>query len=290
MENIHRGSKKCWIDGTVYVRTREFGKARARPIQGSRLLELLAPFTLTPRVRKAKPLNKELLRRIRDLWWRLYDPRLVAERRGDRVVFRHLEASKKLAGLAGKRILEIGPKHGEDTVLLSGLSPRELVLLDLPNKSEVVRSWLAGIESPVRHLEGDLLELPETTLKELGTFELVWCLGVLYHNAEQLRLIKRLFQLTAEGGLVVVESATTRTHHLEHENLVEIHWPNRYRGVRTVSHLPTRRAIKSWMEMAGFSAVAVEDVYSRELGWQRAVLTGNRTADAMPYRGYDEPE
>ena len=124
-------------------------------------------------------------------------PRFSEENHADehRVVFERLSELGALRGFAEKRILEIGPKHGLDSRLLAGLDPEELVLLDLPEKTSRVRDWLPEVHTNTRYIEGNLLYLSPDELAELGTFDLVWCLGVLYHNAEQLRLIRRLRSL-----------------------------------------------------------------------------------------------
>jgi 2-polyprenyl-3-methyl-5-hydroxy-6-metoxy-1,4-benzoquinol methylase len=212
-------------------------------------------------------------------------PPLSARRRreagGARVVFDSLRAELPRGG----RILEIGPKHGLDTRLLATLDPRELVTIDLAEKAGEIASWLAQV--PVaRHVEANVLHMGERERAELGRFDLVWCLGVLYHNTEQMRLLRRLYELTADGGLVVVESSTTRSRILGGRNVVEVHWPETYRHVPTITHLPSRRAIASWLEMVGFTDVRIRDVYSRGLGRQRAVLTGRRDPGATAYAGY----
>lgn len=203
------------------------------------------------------------------------------EARGARVVFDHLRQDLPRGG----RILEVGPKHGLDTHLLATLEPRELVTVDLPEKREQIASWLPDVPA-ARHVEANLLYLGERERVELGRFDLVWCLGVLYHNAEQLRLLRRLYELTAENGLVVVESSTTRSRVLAGRNVVELHWPETYRGVPTITHLPSRRAIASWLEMVGFTDVRIRDVYSRGLRRQRAVLTGRREPHGSAYAAY----
>jgi len=200
---------------------------------------------------------------------------------GARVVFDALRDELPHGG----RILEIGPKHGLDTRLLATLEPRELVTVDLPEKGDTIASWLGEIPG-ARHIEANVLYLSDSERAALGRFDVVWCLGVLYHNVEQLRLLRRLYELTAEGGIVVVESSTTRNRLLAGRNVVELHWPDTYRGVPTITHLPTRRAIASWLEMVGFTDVRIRDVYSRGLRRQRAVLTGRRDSAASAYAGY----
>jgi 2-polyprenyl-3-methyl-5-hydroxy-6-metoxy-1,4-benzoquinol methylase len=211
--------------------------------------------------------------------------RTSAKRRGElggaRVVFEYLRPELPRGG----RILEIGPKHGLDTRLLATLEPRELVTVDLPEKADTIASWLPEVPL-ARHVEANVLQMSERERAELGRFDLVWCLGVLYHNVEQLRLLRRLYELTAESGLVVVESATTRSRILAGRNVVELHWPKTYRDVPTITHLPARRAIATWLEMVGFADVRIRDVYSRSLRWQRAVLTGRRISGDSAYAGY----
>jgi SAM-dependent methyltransferase len=209
------------------------------------------------------------------------DPRFGAEVRGERVIFRWLQAHGFLDDLAGKRILEIGPKHGRDSALLAALEPSELVLVDLPEKGDLVRSWLPQIPCPTRFVEGNLLFLPQAELESLGEFDLVWCLGVLYHNAEQLRLIRRLRTLCRDGGKVAIESHVLAPVPFRDPNLVRIHWPEPWGGIQTITHIPSRRAVRSWMEMAGFIDVRVPSIQRAR---KRAVLTG--VAGGRPYVSY----
>lgn len=222
---------------------------------------------------------------------RLYarsSPRRLAEFNQERVVFRHIDHLGLLEPARDGRILEIGPKHGLDSRLLASLAPSELVLLDLPQKREIVATWLPEVQSMgnVRYVEDNLLYATDTDLEALGAFDLVWCLGVLYHNAEQLRLVRRLLDRCAVGGRVVIESATTRGRRLRGRNVVEVHWPRAYRRVSTITHLPSRRAIATWMEMVGFVDVRVLDVYSHRLAAHRAVLTGVRPKTSSDYVSY----
>jgi 2-polyprenyl-3-methyl-5-hydroxy-6-metoxy-1,4-benzoquinol methylase len=220
------------------------------------------------------------------------DPRRDAELQGERVVFRSLEREGFLERFRGGRILEVGPKHGEDSLLLATLRPAELVLIDLPEKRQLVQTWLPALQALclTLYLEANLLYVPPDELSGLGQFDLVFCLGVVYHNAEQLRLLRRLFNLCVIGGALVLESSTTRDRRLADLNAVEIHWPEPYRGTENITHHPSRRALKSWLEMVGFAEVEIRDVYSRDLSWQRAVLTAIRPPHPSPYLSYASGE
>jgi 2-polyprenyl-3-methyl-5-hydroxy-6-metoxy-1,4-benzoquinol methylase len=230
-----------------------------------------------------------LAHRVKRAWLRVADQRQLAENDGERVVFRWLERRGDLGGLTGKRILEIGPKHGLDSRLLAGLEPAELVLVDLPEKTPQVRTWLPEVEErcTVRFEEANLLYLSESERETLGTFDLVWCAGVVYHNVEQLRLLRRLFDLCADGGRAVVESSTARSRWVRGRNAVELHWPRPFNGVPTVTHLPSRLAVRSWLEMVGFVDVEICDVYSRAVARNRTVVVGRRAFGSEGYSSYE---
>ncbi|HUU08457.1 MAG TPA: DUF1698 domain-containing protein [Dehalococcoidales bacterium] len=232
---------------------------------------------------------KERLRIIYNFYLKLADPRRIPEGAGERVVFIQLKRQGLLDRFAGKRILEVGPKHGKDSLLLASLKPSELVLIDLPEKTPSIKQWLPSIANLCRlsYIEGNLLYLNPEQYEQLGAFDLIWCLGVIYHNVEQLRLLRKLYNLCNVNGLVVIESATTRNRKLKNLNVVEIHWPDTYRNVPTITHLPSRLAIKSWLEMIGFSEVKIWDIYSRALRSQRAVLTAIKAKDVKPYISYE---
>lgn len=212
--------------------------------------------------------------RLRRFVIKRWDPRRISEEAGERVVFQHLKSTGFLDDFEGKRILEVGPKHGKDSLLLASLKPSDLVLLDLPEKQPMIERWFPQVPDNKTYIQGNILYLTAEQQAELGCFDLIWCLGVIYHNVEQLRLLKKLYDLCRPNGKVVIESAITRNKKLANLNVVEIHWPGTYRNVPTITHLPSRLAIKSWLEMCGFSHVNIHDVYSKKLASHRAVLTG----------------
>jgi len=165
---------------------------------------------------------------------------------------------------AGKRVLEIGPKDGRDSNRLASLRPSELVMIDLPEKSANNEIWLRELGCPHRYIEANFMYLPVAEYQGLGKFSLVWCTGVLYHNAEQLRMLRKLYKLLDVGGFLVLESALMRApKYLRDRMLVEIHYPQTHRDTGTVTHLPTIRAIKAWLTMAGFREITDSNCYRK---------------------------
>jgi 2-polyprenyl-3-methyl-5-hydroxy-6-metoxy-1,4-benzoquinol methylase len=221
---------------------------------------------------------------------RVLDPeRIRREEANERPVWNYLNSIGFLDDIQGKRILEVGPKGGVDSNLLAKLKPAKMVFIDLPDKHPRVERWLSEIDCPHQYIRENLLYMPREQRQELGRFDLLWCTGVLYHNAEQLRLLRVLFNFANVGGKVVIESATTQNLLLQWMNVVCIHYPKTYRGQNTMTHVPSRRAIQSWMTLAGFEEVTHQPAYTWSVQWQRAVLTGVKKSEDAGYRYYDNP-
>jgi 2-polyprenyl-3-methyl-5-hydroxy-6-metoxy-1,4-benzoquinol methylase len=162
-----------------------------------------------------------------------------------------------------KEILEIGPKDGRDSERLSSLQPSKLTMVDLPEKRDLVDTWLEKITCPKEYIEANFMY---SSLFEPDRFSLIWCTGVLYHNAEQLRMLRKFYHLLKPDGYLVIESAVTRNQKLSDAMsdvpYVEIHYPETYRQTTTVTHLPNEKAINAWLLMSGFEDVHASDCYN----------------------------
>ena len=163
-----------------------------------------------------------------------------------------------------KRFLEIGPKDGEDTERLRSLEPKEYIMFDLPDKTEFNETWVHTLEKNEKLIIKNFLYLANEEYENLGMFDLIYFTGVLYHNPEQLRFIKKLYDKLNFGGVLVLESATVRKRNLRTKNVVEVWYPETYRDTTTITHLPSKNAIKGWLKMAGFSKIIDSNCYSHE--------------------------
>ena len=98
----------------------------------------------------------------------------------------------------------------------------------------------------------------------MENFDLIYFTGVLYHNPEQLKFIKKLYDKLNPQGVLVLESATTRNPVLKKKNVVEIWFPETYRNTTTITHLPSKKAIISWLKMVGFKNIFISNAYNPE--------------------------
>lgn len=232
--------------------------------------------------------------------------------------------------LRGKRVLEIGPKDGKDSKRLASLTPGSLVIMDIPAEyarnitstantpRESLPSWFQSLDCPEKsYEEGNILYLTPEELAKLGHFDLIWCTGVLYHNPEPLRLIKRLFNLLSSEGLFILETSLTRHPDLKDHNCVEIMWPKSQLCLRVgqddhqlipskivpefgqsksiqsnISHFPSRKAVISWLEMCGFQEIEEIDIpipgqvrmaLSARRGTFKGYTYSNRGPNPSPY-------
>lgn len=187
----------------------------------------------------------------------------------------------------GKRVLEIGPKDGLDSKRLAVLCPKELVLMDLPEKRVENEKWINEIEFPNQYIEQNFLYLLQDEYQSLGKFSLIWCTGALYHNAEQMRFLRKLYKLLEIEGYLVIESATLRlTKSLRNGCFVQIHYPETYRNTGTITHLPTANAVKAWLAMVGFQEIYDSSCYNKH----DRQLIGQRYACICRKNGEDESD
>ena len=163
-----------------------------------------------------------------------------------------------------KRILEIGPKDGEDTFRLETLSPSEIVMFDLPDKDEENKKWLDKLKVKNQYYVENFLYIDKNITDKIGSFDLIYFTGVLYHNPEQLKFIKKLYDLLNVNGILVLESSVSRNFLLRNKNAVEIWYPETYRNTTTITHLPTKKAIISWLKMVGFNNIEISKCYDKE--------------------------
>ena len=199
-----------------------------------------------------------------------------------------------LDGRTPRRILEIGPKDGQDSARLMTLKPDRLVLIDLPAMASQSRTWLATLDpSRIEYISANLMYSPE--VDRLEPFDCIWCTGVLYHNPEQLRMIRRLYDKLVPGGVLVLESATVRARSLRAANCVQIVYPpsaalkRKYHISANITHLPSARAIESWLSMVGFERIRLSICHrkvSRPLARTRAAYLATKPVDGEGGRYY----
>ncbi|MCL4432446.1 MAG: tRNA 5-methoxyuridine(34)/uridine 5-oxyacetic acid(34) synthase CmoB [Epsilonproteobacteria bacterium] len=151
--------------------------------------------------------------------------------------------------LSGKKVADIGCNNGyymfrflEDTpAKVVGFDPSALFKsqFDLMNhfvKSDIVYELL-GVE-----------HLPFYEEK----FDVIFCLGVLYHRSDPVAMLKSLFQGLEKGGEVYLD-----TFIIEGEEPYALCPQGSYSKITNVYFVPTLKALENWCIKAGFSSFEV---------------------------------
>ena len=180
------------------------------------------------------------------------------------LLFEELKLIKSKQNL---NILEIGPKDGIDTKNLLKLKPSKLTLIDLPDKKQGINNWIKEIDSSKINIYYENIMYEDSIINE-SPYDIIWCTGVLYHNPEQLRFLKRLYKVLKPGGTLILETATSRKIGLSNKiGVVEI-WDDidnktkkKYHLSQNISHLPNKSAVNTWLKQVGFTEIMVSKCF-----------------------------
>lgn len=97
--------------------------------------------------------------------------------------------------------------NGDDGFAAERAGAKRVVICDGMDPTDEFQRKHAERSSKVEYVQGDLHD--PVTVERLGTFDVVWCMGVLYHSPDPYRLIEHLRRLTTEtlvlGNRVIPE-------------------------------------------------------------------------------------
>jgi tRNA (mo5U34)-methyltransferase len=95
-------------------------------------------------------------------------------------------------------------------------------------------------------------------------FDLIFCLGVLYHRSDPIDSLKSLNRSLNPGGEVIIDTMI-----IEGEEEICLFPEERYAAMRNVYFLPTIPALKNWLKRAGFIDIEVLAIKATDLEEQR---------------------
>jgi len=229
------------------------------------------PSTLEPAVRD------ELLAQAESLQPWLQGPFFLG---GDLVVggtwrndHRWVGLTECVADLAGQRVMDVGSNAGYDAFMFHTKGAAEVLACE-PNEFINQARFLEGIYRTGVRFEP--LGWQELDPEEHGTFDLVHCHGVLYHEAHPVAMLQRLRSMVAPGGRLLFGTMMLADPQLsEYARFV----PNSYGGDPTWWWVPGRLAARWMLEAAGFEVTSESGMYEGPPG-EFAIVNGY--FDAVP--------
>ena len=167
-----------------------------------------------------------------------------------------------LSDLKDRMVLDVGCGNGYFGYQMLGAGAKAVVGIDpmwlFISQFLTLREFAGNVPNFVLPLGID--DLPE----ELGGFDTVFSMGVLYHRKSHLEHIQKLKSLLREGGELVLETLVLESH--EDEVLIP---EGRYAKMRNVWAIPSLSILKQWVEEAGLSDVKIVDVNQTSVEEQR---------------------
>lgn len=95
-------------------------------------------------------------------------------------------------------------------------------------------------------------------------FDVLFCLGVLYHRSDPVMMLKSLFKGLNKGGELILD-----TFMIDGEDEICLTPKNRYSKIPNIYFIPTVNALKNWCYRAGFESVDVLETMVTEPNEQR---------------------
>ena len=158
-----------------------------------------------------------------------------------------------LPRLTGRRILDIGSSNGYYMFRMARENP--LFVLGLEPQSSFYYQYL--IIQKFLHQENVFcLPIPHDQLPKMDQyFDLVFCMGVLYHRKSPIEMLKDIHDSLRTGGEIVLENLV-----IDSKTNICLFPRNRYAKMRNVFFIPDLLTMESWLERAGFDHIRCVDV------------------------------
>ncbi len=158
-----------------------------------------------------------------------------------------------LPDLTGMRILDIGSSNGYYMFRMAAKKP--LFVLGLEPQSAFYCQYLA-VQKFVDQKNVFCLPAAHEDLPGMdGYFDLVFCMGILYHRKSPVDMLKDIHKNLMPSGHIVLESLV-----LDGRKSLCLFPENRYAKMRNVYFIPDLSVMESWLLRAGFQDVRCVDV------------------------------
>jgi tRNA (mo5U34)-methyltransferase len=163
--------------------------------------------------------------------------------------------------LEGKVVGDIGCNNGYYLFRMQAHHPKKLVGFD---PSAIYYSQFQFIDHFVKSdIVYELLGVEHVEYYE-HKFDVLFCLGVLYHRSDPVSMLKSLFKGLEKGGELILD-----TFMIDGEEEVALTPAGKYSKIPNIYFVPTVPALKNWCLRAGFEHVEVLETMVTEANEQR---------------------
>lgn len=163
--------------------------------------------------------------------------------------------------LKDKIVGDIGCNNGYYLFRMLSHKPKKLIGFD---PSAIYYSQFQFIDHFIKSdIVYELLGVEHVEFYE-HKFDILFCLGVLYHRSDPVAMLKSLFKGLNKGGELILD-----TFMIDGEAEICLTPKDRYSKIPNIYFVPTVNALKNWCHRAGFETVEVLETMKTEHQEQR---------------------
>lgn len=163
--------------------------------------------------------------------------------------------------LQGKVVADVGCNNGYYMFRMLEQSPKKLVGFDPSLRTFLQFSFLNKFaKSPIKY---ELLGV-EDLLRYEHKFDTIFCLGVIYHRSDPVKMLKELKASLNGGGEVFLD-----TMFIEGDGEIALTPRNTYSKIPNIYFVPTINALRNWCERAKFKDFEILEIKKTDLNEQR---------------------
>jgi tRNA (mo5U34)-methyltransferase len=156
----------------------------------------------------------------------------------------------RVGSLAGARVCDIGCNNGYYMFRMAAMNPKFVLGLE-PYAKHWFTFQLLNHYAQLKQLYFELLGVEHMSLFP-NAFDVVFCLGILYHHKDPVSLLEGIRRSLRKKGRLFIDCQGIAGH----APMALIPGP-RYAGARGIWYLPTLPGLKNWLRRAGFQQVSV---------------------------------
>ena len=179
--------------------------------------------------------------------WNIFGVNVDSEWRSD---WKWERILKHMPKLKGKVICDVGCGNGYFLYRMLNEKPEFLIGLD-PNLHAWLEYQVFQHFTKIKNLKFELLRGEHMDLFP-QTFDVVFCLGVLYHTPDPVGMLRKINSSLKSKGEIVVDCQG-----IEGEEDIALFPKKKYANMKGVYFLPTISTLKHWLTRSGFINIKV---------------------------------
>ena len=164
--------------------------------------------------------------------------------------------------IRGKRVADVGCNNGYYMFRMLAENPAKIIGFD---PSPIFKSQFDFINHFVKsEIKYEMLGVEHLPFYKTK-FEVIFCLGVLYHRSDPITTLKELYKGLVSGGELIID-----TFMIDGEEEMALIPKDRYSKIPNIYFIPTVNAFKNWLNRAKFRNIEVLEIVPTQTNEQRS--------------------